>query len=153
MQARHNASVKYMAVKNTFTISAFLKVKSETSRMPKQEPALSPSVLPLLTVPCCLELRMWVWKWSPEAVSVWDWVEVLRSTSFLGQPLFVLQVSQGDQPALLTHKAGTTHPKFSLHALWGIRSGRKRWAEPGPPDACRVTSCEQRVWCKMRICL
>lgn len=69
MQARHNASVQYMAM--TFTISAFLKLKSETSRVPKQEPALSPLVLPSLTVPSCLELRTWVWKWSPEAVSVW----------------------------------------------------------------------------------
>jgi len=78
-------------MKSAFTICAFLKLKSETSHAPKQELAVSPSVLPSLTMPCCyLELNL-AYGNGNGLLKQWpcgDWAdrfcEVVSSAVFLG---------------------------------------------------------------------
>lgn len=87
VQTRHDASVKYMSTKSAFTISAFLKVRSEMSHAPKQELAVSASVLLSLTMPCChLELNLGCGYGSGllKPCPCGDWAEVVSSTMLLG---------------------------------------------------------------------
>lgn len=132
VQTRQNASVKYMSTKSAFMTSAFLKVKSEASRAPKQEPAISPSVLPSLTVPCChLELNLGCGYGNAllKPCPCGEWLKWLAAQCFSGQPLFVLQVSKGNQRACFAHRQCRHYPPqvFHAHPL-----GNPGWQEAQP---------------------
>ena len=74
-------------------------------------------------------------------------VKWLAAQCFLGQPLFVFQVSKGNQMACFAHMQGRHYPPQVFHAQ--PLGNPERWeaqprAEPGPSGACRAKHALQK---------